>query len=195
MTDPGHARPARWLALVLGLWLLAPAAAFGGGFGSRGGGRSTDFTQGYVRSDPWKRPSPAKRLESFTARRLAASRVRLRDVARNAERRTAELRLRRVGSRAALQAYARRIRREDDADQLRLRVEQSRLSMSRTSADTEAWWKALGPATRRSLERSGLELRRITREAERERRLADVERDIESRRPSGFEVLDTPELP
>ncbi len=190
------ARTARWLTLALTLWLLAPPDSLGGGFDSPTAlARTGNSSRFQARPNPWRNPSPSKQLEAFTARRRFQARVGLLNTSRDAERRTAERRLRQRGTRADLASYRRRIRREDDQDRLRLRVEADRLSFVHAPADADAWWRTLGPATRQSFLRSGLELRHTSREAERESRLRDVEREIEARRPTGFEVLDTPELP
>jgi hypothetical protein len=107
--------------------------------------------------------------------------VRLLDVSRRAERRAAEERIRREGSLRDLARYRLRVRAEDDVDALAVRSKLQRLSLRAGQLDAARWWRSLGPATRRVLIRSGLELRRLEREQDRDTRLRAVEHEVELR--------------
>ena len=177
---------------ILALSLLTPPAALAGGLESRSGSGWHRAGSSIGGPDPGARGRRASRqLEVFTERRRFESRVRMANTARDAERRTTEARLRSRGSLGDLARYQRRLEREDDLDDLRLRSELSQLSLART-AGAERWWASLGPATRRAFLRSGLELRRVvlrsslelrrvSREQDRNVRLDALERDIEAR--------------
>lgn len=130
---------------------------------------------------------PATELRSFVERRQFEARVGLREVSRDAERRVAEQQLRRSGSPAVLAGYRRRLAAEDARDALVNRHEARQLSWSRGGPAPGAWWRSLGPATRRALLESSLELRRLDREVERERRLSALERESAEGGPGLFE--------
>jgi hypothetical protein len=166
---------------ILAVSLLAPPAALAGGLESRSGSGWRRAVSSFAGPDPGARGRRASRqLEVFTERRRFESRVRMANTARDAERRTTEARLRSRGSLGDLARYRRRLEREDDLDDLRLRSELSQLSLART-AGAERWWASLGPATRRAFLRNGLELRRVSRAQDRNVRLDGLERDIEAR--------------
>lgn len=174
---------------ILAVSLLAPPAALGADFGSRSGSGWHRGGSSFGGPDPGARGRRASRqLEVFAERRRFEARVRMTHTARDAERRTAEARLRSRGSLADLARYRRRLEREDDLDDLRLRSKLTRLSLAHT-AGTERWWDSLGPATRRAFLRSGFDLRHVTRERQRDVRLDALERDIEARPADPAEAL------
>jgi hypothetical protein len=122
---------------------------------------------------------PTQQLRQFTARKSFEAGVRLLDVSRRAERRAAEERILREGSLRDLARYRLRVRAEDDVDALAVRSKLQRLRLRAGQLDAARWWRSLGPATRRVFVRSGLELRRLAREQNRDTRLRAVEREIE----------------
>lgn len=174
---------------ILAISLLAAPAGLAGDFGSRSGSDWHRSGSSFGSPDPGARGRRAsQQLQAFAERRRFEARVRMTNTARDAERRTAEARLRSRGSLTDLARYRRRLEREDDLDDLRLRSELTRLSLDQT-AGAERWWASLGPVTRRAFLRSGLELRRVSREQEREVRLDGLARDIENRPADPAEAL------
>lgn len=140
------------------------------------------LTAGSSAADPWGSPTPSQRLERFAEQKRAQARVGLLDTARRAERSLAERRLLRDGTPAQVAAYRRRIAGQDAADDLRLRAEAAPAGLClRAEAASAGWWAALGPATRRVFLRNGLDLRRSTRDADREARLDALEDEVARR--------------
>jgi hypothetical protein len=116
--------------------------------------------------------------------------MRLLAVSRRAERSAAEERISRAGSLEDLSRYRLRIRPEDHVDALAVRAELQRVRLRAGHLDAARWWRSLGPATRRVLLRSGLEIRRLDREQEREARLRALE--LREQHPAPFSpVLST----
>lgn len=173
--DPMH-RLARTI-LILGL--LAPPAAAGGLGG--GPGSPPGSVQPGGSSAARHGAEASRQLEAFAGRRRLEARVRLTKTLRDGQRRVAEMQLRQSGSRADLDTYRRRIAREDDVDRRRLDSELAQLHFARHAARLAPWWDALGPATRRTFLRNGLDLQPAAQEREREQRLQALEREIDDR--------------
>lgn len=115
----------------------------------------------------------AARVNAQIEARKAEAGVRLRELSRDAERRTVERRLARSGSPQEISAYRARVEAEDDADDLRARM--------RLHEVDPAWWASLGPATRRVLALNGFEPERTMRREETRARLDDLARQAEKR--------------
>jgi len=182
------ARPALVLALLL------PAAGSAGPFPTQGGWSSA--TGGHGLTSAWRpgagaRARRTEQLGHFTARKSFEAGVRLLELSRRAERGAAEERLRREGSLEDLARYRVRVRAEDDVDALAVRSELRLRSLRAGHLDAARWWRSLGPATRRVLVQSGLELRWLEREQDREARLRAVEHEVEGRerQPAPFSPI------
>jgi hypothetical protein len=152
-------------ALFLVALALAADTAAAGDFGRPGrtGGRAAQ----------------AEALESFRQHRALDAEAALRGQARDAERRAEERRLSREGTGVELEAYRQRVRAEEATDSLRLRSRAA--AVSTAGALPAAWWRGLGPETRRVLLESGIDRRRQERLREVDLRTHQVERDIERR--------------
>ena len=135
---------------------------------------------------PWEPVRPAPSLQNFVDQRRLEAATELRALSRDADRKNQEAWLRSHGTPAEIEQYARRVRSEDALDRLIDHQELARLPL-------DAGLERFGPATRRLLERSRIELRWLDRRRDSELRLHELERAVAPREAVAPAFVPTPE--